>query len=163
MKTHNGQTRLQFVAFLRHTLIPDLVAADMNATAEDFETALQFLCDDVEVMHDARKAILAASAHAPAGSNAATLCANSAKELAEVLDKPHARTYDNAEIAPPPPQIADLARTVTHETGRTPRQLADERAELIAALREIVPDEYTFNAGPIALRNIRELLARLQP
>lgn len=87
MKTHNGQTRLQFAAYLRHTLIPDFIAADMNATAEDFETALQFLCDDVEVMHDARKALLAASAHAPAGSNAATLCANSTQELAEVLDK----------------------------------------------------------------------------
>lgn len=96
MKIHNGQTRLQFVAYLRHTLIPDFIAADMTATADDFETALQFLCDDVEIMHDARKAILAASAHAPAGSNAAILCANSAKELAEVLGKPQTP----AETAP---------------------------------------------------------------
>ena len=87
MKTENGQTRLQFVAYLRHTRIPDFIAADMSATAEDFETALQFLCDDVEAMHDARKALLAASAHTPAGSNAATLCANATTELGEILGK----------------------------------------------------------------------------
>jgi hypothetical protein len=88
MKTINDQTRLQFAAYLRRVLIPDFIAADMEATAEDFETALQFLCADVEIMHDARKAIMAAAAHAPAGSNAATLCTNSLRELAEVLDAP---------------------------------------------------------------------------
>jgi hypothetical protein len=80
--------RLQFASYLRHTLIPDFIAADMEATAEDFKTALQFLCADVEAMHDARKALLAASTHTPAGTNAATLCANSLAELNSILDTP---------------------------------------------------------------------------
>ena len=72
--------RFEFAAYLRHTLIPDARAAESD-TAEDFETALQFITDDVEILHDASKALLAASAHAPAGSNAATLCQNSAAEI----------------------------------------------------------------------------------
>ena len=86
MKTENGYTRLQFVAYLRHTLIPDFHAADMTSTAEDFESALQFIADDVEMLYDARKALLAASAHTPAGSNAAALVAASLKEIGEALD-----------------------------------------------------------------------------
>jgi hypothetical protein len=39
-------------------------------------------------MHDARKALLAASTHTPAGTNAATLCANSLAELNSILDTP---------------------------------------------------------------------------
>ena len=42
--TESGYTPLQFVSYLRHTLIPDFHAADMHATATDFETALQFIC-----------------------------------------------------------------------------------------------------------------------
>lgn len=88
MNTINDQTRLQFTSYLRHTLIPDFRAADMDATAEDYETALQFICADVEAMHDARKALLAASAHTPAGSNAAALVAASIAELDQVLGYP---------------------------------------------------------------------------
>lgn len=88
MNTENGYTRLQFAAHLRHTLIPDFRAADMDATAEDFETSLQFLAADIEAMHDARKALLAASAHAPAGSKAAALVAASLAELDDVLGYP---------------------------------------------------------------------------
>ena len=87
MKTHNDQTRLQFVAYLRHTLIPDFHAADMEATATDFETSLQFIADDVEMLYDARKALLAASAHTPAGSNAAALVAASLKEIEDALGR----------------------------------------------------------------------------
>jgi hypothetical protein len=79
--------RLQFAAYLRHTLIPDFIAADMEASAEDFETSLQFICDDVEIMHDARKALLAASAHTPAGSNASALITASLKEIDEALGR----------------------------------------------------------------------------
>ena len=42
--------------------------------------------------------------------------------------------YANAEL------IAE-AFNVTHETGRTPRQLADERAELIAALDNLLASQ----------------------
>ena len=80
--------RLEFTAFLRHTLIPDLEADDHSGFAEDFQTALQFITADVEAMHDARKALLAASAHTPAGSNAAALVAASLKELDGVLGYP---------------------------------------------------------------------------
>lgn len=90
VKTINDQTRLQFTSYLRHTLIPDFRADDRHSTAEDFETSLQFICDDVEAMHDARKALLAASAHLPAGSNAAALVAASVKELDEILGYPQA-------------------------------------------------------------------------
>ena len=76
--------RLEFAAYLRHTVIPDARAAESD-TAEDFETALRFITDDVEILHDARKALLAASAHAPAGSNAATLCQNAAAEIDAVI------------------------------------------------------------------------------
>ena len=88
MKTENGYTRLQFTAFLRHTLIPDLRADDRDSLAEDFETALQFITADVEALHDARKALLAASAHTPAGSNAAALVAASVKEIDAILGYP---------------------------------------------------------------------------
>lgn len=76
----NGYTRLQFVAFLRRT-IPDFREADMHATADDYETALQFIAADLEAMHDARKALLAAWVHTPALSNAAALIASSLKDL----------------------------------------------------------------------------------
>jgi hypothetical protein len=69
-------SRLQLVAYLRHTLIPDFIAAGMGATADAFDTALQFPCADGEAMHDARKALLAAIGDTPAGTNAATLCAD---------------------------------------------------------------------------------------
>jgi hypothetical protein len=87
MKTCNGYTRLQFVAFLRRT-IPDFREADMHATAEDYETALQFIADDAMVMDDARKALLAASAHLPKDSNAAALVRDALAGLADVLDPP---------------------------------------------------------------------------
>ena len=88
MNLINGQTRLQFASYLRHTLIPDFRAADMDATAEDFETALQFLCDTVEAMHDTRKALLAASALINPSTNAAALVAASIAELSSILDTP---------------------------------------------------------------------------
>lgn len=60
------------------------------------------------------------------------------------------------------------AFNVTHETGRTPRQLADERAELIAALRAILnaPGEgYTTMSDPDSFETqchkATELLTRL--
>jgi hypothetical protein len=82
--TENGYTRLQFAAFIRRT-IPDFREADMHSTADDYETALQFITADTMVMHDARKAMLAASSHTPAGSNAAALIAASLKDLDAVL------------------------------------------------------------------------------
>ena len=85
MRTINDQTRLQFVAYLRHTLIPDLEADDSGGFAEDFETSLQFIAEDAEILHDARKALMAASAHTPAGSNAAALVAASLKEIEEAI------------------------------------------------------------------------------
>jgi hypothetical protein len=60
----------------------------MDATAEDFETSLQFLADDVEALHDARKALLAASTHIPTGANAAALVAASLKEIDEIMGYP---------------------------------------------------------------------------
>ena len=56
MKTENGYTPLQFVAYLRNQLIPDFRAADMHATAEDFETALQLICG----LADEREKLIAA-------------------------------------------------------------------------------------------------------
>ena len=82
MKTHNGFTRLQFVAYLRNTLIPDFRAADMDATAEDFETALQFISEDAELMHDARSALRSAVNYAPADND------DIIGELNEALDPP---------------------------------------------------------------------------
>lgn len=80
--------RTDFTAYLRHTLIPDLRADDRDSLAEDFETSLQFITADVEAMHDARKALLAASAHLPTGSNAAALVSASLKELDTILGYP---------------------------------------------------------------------------
>ena len=80
--------RLQFTSYLRHTLIPDFRAADMDATAEDFETALQLLHADTEALHDARKALLAASAHLVPTTNAAALVAASVKEIDGILGYP---------------------------------------------------------------------------
>jgi len=88
MKTHNGFTRLQFVAYLRNTLIPDFRAADMDATAEDFETALQFIAEDAELMHDARKALRLAMPHTPADTTPADTTAVLCGELNEALDPP---------------------------------------------------------------------------
>lgn len=84
-KTENGYTRLQFTAYLRHTLIPDFKASDMDATAEDFETALQFITEDAMILHDARKALLAASAHLVPTTNAAALVAASIAEINTIL------------------------------------------------------------------------------
>ena len=92
MRTINDQTRLQFVAYLRHALIPDFRAADMDATAEDFETSLQFITDDVEILHDARKALLAASSHLVPTTNAAALVAASLKEIDDALGYPSPAT-----------------------------------------------------------------------
>jgi len=80
--------RLEFTAYLRHTLIPDFRAADMDATAGDFLTCMMFITQDVEALHDARKALLAASAHIPVGANAAALVAASLKEIDEILGYP---------------------------------------------------------------------------
>ena len=80
--------RIQFAGYLRHTLIPDFRAADMDATAGDFDTALQFLTGDMEALHDARKALLAASAHLVPTTNAAALVAASLKELDGILGYP---------------------------------------------------------------------------
>lgn len=96
MKIINDQTRLQFAAYLRHTLIPDFRAADMDATAEDFEASLQFITDDAEILHDARKALLAASAHTPAGSNAAALVAASLREIEEAIGQAPAKAHTPA-------------------------------------------------------------------
>lgn len=41
------------------------------------------------------------------------------------------------------------AGTVYHETGLTPRQLADQRAELLEALRELATEEYRDDDDPI--------------
>ena len=49
--------RLQFCAYLRNTLIPDLRAAEMDATAEDFETALQFITEDMMVLCDCKESL----------------------------------------------------------------------------------------------------------
>lgn len=87
MKTCNDYTRLQFVAFLRRT-IPDFRDDDMHATAEDYETALQFIADDAIVMHDAKVALRAASAHLPMDSNAAALVTAALAGLADVLEPP---------------------------------------------------------------------------
>ena len=43
MEQINGFTKERFEAYLAETLIPDLKEAGMEATAEDFETALGFL------------------------------------------------------------------------------------------------------------------------
>lgn len=96
MRTINGQTRLQFVAYLRHTLIPDFRADERDATAEDFETALDYLTADVEILHDARKALLAASSHTPAGSNAAALVAASLREIEEAIGQVPAKAHTPA-------------------------------------------------------------------
>ena len=85
-------TRLQFVSFLRHTLIPDLRADERDSLAEDYETALQFITADVEALHDARKALLAASSHLIPGTNAAALVAASVKELDGILGYPAPET-----------------------------------------------------------------------
>jgi hypothetical protein len=57
------------------------------------------------------------------------------------------------------------AFNVCHETGRTPRQLADERAELIVALKEFHPSRIRSRHGELsrAWENARNLLARLTP
>ena len=39
----NGFTKARFVKYLQETLIPDLKAAGFEATAEDFETAVEFI------------------------------------------------------------------------------------------------------------------------
>jgi len=73
--------------------------------------------------------------------------------------KAYVGTSDNAEL------IAE-AFNVTHETGRTPRQLADERAELIAKLR----DMFNISTHPkstkeeirMIAREAAQLLTRLQ-
>ena len=50
--------RLQFCAYLRTTLIPDLRAAEMDAMADDFETALQFITEDALVISDCADALV---------------------------------------------------------------------------------------------------------
>jgi hypothetical protein len=61
------------------------------------------------------------------------------------------------------------AFNVTHETGRTPRQLADERAELIAALLGMLDayaphrDASKLDAMQSDVRRAVELLTRLNP
>lgn len=59
--------RLQFVSYLRHTLIPDFREADMHATAEDFETALQFIAEDAARIEDLESALREAVAYIKAG------------------------------------------------------------------------------------------------
>lgn len=41
----HGWNREDFMAYLQHTLIPDLFDSGMSATAEDFQTALVFIAN----------------------------------------------------------------------------------------------------------------------
>jgi len=66
-------------------------------------------------------------------------------------------------------ELFNEAFTVCHETRRTPRQLVDERTELIAALRENMKTVkiYSEDAAPGSIRALQiqqasELLTRLQ-
>ena len=58
-------------------------------------------------------------------------------------------------------QLTDDAREVFKETGRTPRQLADERAELIVALRDVA-DGLLAGTGR-EYEEATELLGRVDP
>jgi len=40
---HDWEDKQDFISFLKHTLIPDLKESGMDATAEDFETAVYFI------------------------------------------------------------------------------------------------------------------------
>jgi hypothetical protein len=74
------------------------------------------------------------------------------------IHKEHGERIANAEL------IAE-AFNVTHETGRTPRQLADERAELITALNGMLDwarRVNTLNPGPEVV-NACNALNRLNP
>lgn len=44
-KTINGHTLPQFIAFLNETLIPDLKKSGTDATAQDFESAVQWIAE----------------------------------------------------------------------------------------------------------------------
>ncbi len=80
--------RLQFTEYLRHTLIPDFRDADMDPTAADFETALQFIHADTAALQDARKALLAASTHLRPETNASALVAASVRQIEGILGYP---------------------------------------------------------------------------
>jgi hypothetical protein len=99
--------------------------------------------------------------------------------LAVIADKP-----EDCEVAQANAILVAETFNVTHETGRTPRQLADERAELIAVLQDFaalemarysasgmhaftesgmhkIPDEWG-HLIPATIK-ARELLTRLTP
>ena len=40
---HDWEDKRDFISFLKHTLIPDFKESGMDATAEDFETAVYFI------------------------------------------------------------------------------------------------------------------------
>lgn len=73
-----------------------------------------------------------------------------------LIFKAYVGTPGNAEL------IAE-AFNVTHETGKTPCQLADERAELITALNGVLAGTAWSHIEPDKLETACELLTRLQP
>ena len=80
-----------------------------------------------------------------------------------------ANVYGNSETIDANAELVIETFNVTHETKRTPRQLADERAELIATLRENMKTVklYSGDAEPGSIRALQiqqadELLTRLQ-
>jgi len=45
-QSHNDWTRKDFISFLQSTLIPDLRDSGLDATADDFDTAIFFMKRD---------------------------------------------------------------------------------------------------------------------
>ena len=45
-QSHNDWTRKDFIDFLQSTLIPDLRDSGLDATADDFDTAIFFMGDN---------------------------------------------------------------------------------------------------------------------